>query len=170
MLPKAVSIAAGHSHLFRDSEEATQEAVAAMYECIRTFPLRVTHHIPIHLAWESWRTINTAAMAQMREIPTETIGVRPATAGELHPSEELLDVLATAVREGVVDTTEADLLLERYSSRQDAGNTTTWKYLADLDQLARRYEVTPDLIRQRCSRVTRRLRRAADDGRLSTRT
>jgi hypothetical protein len=152
-----------------DQEEALACAVAALWQVIATYPVRSRRaRVAANLA------MDTVAVAQRGhtgsshlrrrplEVPVADLGTlrvaahRDRELDELHgPADaELLTLLAWAVRTHVLDAAEAQLLLRVYTP-DATGRRTSARTVAEQQGLA-----WPTL-RQRCARLTRRLREAA---------
>jgi hypothetical protein len=159
MLPRTIKIARTHAWLIPDQDEREQQAVCCMYIAIREHPPHITHHVPPYLAWRAHQTMRKAALPAVREHPVEDIDrVRACGAEPPVPnaSEELAHVLAWAVAQRVISNGDADLLAARYG--QDAPQRSgSWKTIGDISAVAAQTGLSPDAVRQRCSRATRRL-------------
>ncbi|GAA2405307.1 hypothetical protein GCM10010191_11410 [Actinomadura vinacea] len=160
MLPKTARIARAHAWLLPDSDEREQLAVWCMYNVIRTFPPRVTHHVPPHLAWGAHHAMRKEVLAQVRELPSDT--VEPLRRSKVNASEELAHLLTWAVARRVISAQDADLLVARYGDEAD-GRRHSWKHIGDLQRIAAETGLSPDAVKKRCSRATRKLAAAAKD-------
>ncbi|WP_159942559.1 MULTISPECIES: hypothetical protein [unclassified Nocardiopsis] len=145
----------------RDIEERSQLAVVAMYDAIRTCPKDKNTYLTPHLAWTAHRSAMRLAKVGANEIPMANVGSERTTTDEpdLHPSEELTQILAWSVAEGVLNAGEATLLAHRYGD--ESPGRPSWTSVADPDTVADEAGISPEAMRQRCSRAARRLAAAS---------
>jgi hypothetical protein len=161
MLPKAILIARTAAAELHDREEQVQLAVCALYEVIRTFPIDSRkEHIPSHIAWDTAHAVRRSVLAQTSEIPDDQLATRPTPQSEPNASEQIARLLAWAVAEDVITTSEARLLTARYCA--DASCRPTWKSIGSLSQVAAETGISLVAARQRCSRAVRKLAAAID--------
>ncbi|WUI00374.1 hypothetical protein OHR68_00665 [Spirillospora sp. NBC_00431] len=160
MLPKAVRISRAHAWLLQDTDERDQLAACSMYTAIRSLPERITHHVPPYLAWGAHRAMRKEVLAQVRELASDEVDAFAAPAVERNASEELAHLLAWAVARSVISRQDADLLAVRYGNEAH-GRRHSWKNIGDLQEIARETGMSPAAVKQRCSRATRRLAKAA---------
>lgn len=155
MLPKVVLIARAGTRLLPDLAERQQLSVSSMYEAIRTFPVhRHRRFVPSYLAWNTHRAVRRAIRAQTAEVPIDAQSI-PLPAAPLNAGEELAYLLVWAVSEEVISLQDAELLAARYGG--PGQDTPTWKTIGDLSSISRASGLSPDAVKQRCSRARRRL-------------
>ncbi|MEU0489997.1 hypothetical protein ABZ249_12270 [Nocardiopsis sp. NPDC006139] len=161
MIGRIVHTSRAMTGYIRDIEERSQLAVVAMYDAIRTCPTDKSTYLTPHLAWTAHRTAMRLAKVGANEIPMASVGSDRTTADEpdLHPSEELAQILAWSVAEGVLNAGEATLLAHRYGD--ESPGRPSWTSVADPDTVAGQAGISPDAMRQRCSRAARRLAAAS---------
>ncbi|MFI0448062.1 hypothetical protein [Actinomadura sp. 6N118] len=162
MLPKAAQISRAHGWLHPDIDERDQLAVCCMYTVIRTFPQRITHHVPPYLAWGAHRAMRKELFAQAQELPSEGIETFPPPLPQVNASEELAHLLTWAVAQQIISGQDAELLVARYG-HEAPGRQHSWKQIGDLHEIAATTGLSPDAIKKRCSRATRKLAAAARD-------
>ena len=174
MLGKAVRVAgtvARRDDVRGDQEEALARAVAALWQAIATYPVaRRPARVAANLA------LDTVAVAQRghtgsshfrrsyRELPVADVGIaRPAVQHDEGPDDvrgpvdaQVLTVLAWAVRAGVLDLDDAQLLVRVYGLDENDRP-------ADGRAIAQQAGLTWPALRQRCRRLARRIGAAAVD-------
>ena len=177
MLPKAVRVAMSvvrRPDVLGDREEAQARAVAALWQAIATYPLtarpgRVAGNLALDtLALvQRGHTGSSHFPATFPEQPFADLHVL-GEAGRLDagpddltgPADaELLMLLAWSVRTKVLELHEAQLLTRIYLSDGDA---------ADAQMITTELGVSSAALRQRCSRLARRLGHAAVAAGIST--
>jgi hypothetical protein len=170
MLPKAVRLAMSvvrRPDVLGDREEAQARALAALWQAIATYPLaarpgQVTGNLALDtLALiQRGHTGSSYFTPAFPEQPFADLDVlREAGHHDVGPDDltgpadaELLVLLAWSVRTGVLARDEARLLTRTYLSDGHA---------ADRQAIAAELRISEPALRQRCSRLTRRLRQAA---------
>ena len=172
MLGKAVRVAdtvARCDDVRGDKEEALARAVAALWQAIATYPVALRPaRVAANLA------LDTVAVAQRghtgsshfrrsyRELPMADVGsVGPAVQHDGCPDDvrgpadaQLLTVLAWAVRAGVLDLDDAQLLVRVYSVDEHGRP-------ADGRAIAAQAGLSWPALRQRCRRLAQRIGAAA---------
>ncbi|CAB4896887.1 MAG: hypothetical protein F2825_00360 [Actinobacteria bacterium] len=172
MLGKAVRIAdtvARRDDVRGDKEEALARAVAALWQSIATYPVALRPaRVAANLA------LDTVAVAQRghtgsshfrrsyRELPVADVGsVRSAVQHDRGQDDvrgpvdaQLLTVLAWAVRAGVLDLDDAQLLVRVYSVDEHGRP-------ADGRAIAKQAGLSWPALRQRCRRLAQRIGAAA---------
>ncbi|GAA4898818.1 hypothetical protein [Streptomonospora salina] len=145
-----------------DPDEQAQAAVAAMWQTIRETPADRDRYITPYLAWTSHKKGKELAQSGAREIPVADVGDHESLSGQqppLNPSEELLKLVSWSVAEKILSAPEAELLLERYGA--PSPGRATWVSVGDPEPIAQRRGISPEAMRQRCSRTARKLSQAA---------
>lgn len=158
MIGRVIHTSRSMASLINDIEERTQLATVALYEAIRTCPSDKMRYLPPHLAWTTHRRAMQLAAKGANEIPMHRAGMEDAPCEEhqqMHPSEELAQLLAWSVAEGVLSTGDADLLAHRYG--EESPGRSAWSSLADADSVASSTGLSITAMRQRCSRAARKL-------------
>lgn len=157
MIGRIVLTSRAMAGLIHDTDERTQLAVCAMYDAIRTCPADKYTYLTPHLAWTAHHTAMRLAQVGANEIPVSDVGLTRTTDDEpdLHPSEELVQMLVWSVTEGVLSAGEASLLAHRYGD--ESPGRASWTTVAAPDAVADTAGISPSAMRQRCSRATRRL-------------
>jgi hypothetical protein len=161
MIGRIIHTSRAMTGYIRDIEERSQLAVVAMYDAIRTCPADKSTYLTPHLAWTAHRSAMRLAKVGANEIPMASVGSERTTAddADLHPSEELAQILAWSVAEGVLNAGEATLLAHRYGDESPGRHS--WTSVADPDTVAGQAGIRPEAMRQRCSRAARRLAAAS---------
>jgi hypothetical protein len=164
MIARVIHTSRSMVNLINDIEERTQLATVALYEAIRTCPRDKTRFLPPHLAWTAHKRALSLARVGGAETPIGVFGVETAPLHHdeqlyheerLHPSEELAQVLAWSIAEGVINAGEAELLAHRYG--EESPGRESWSSLADSHAVADQMGISPHAMRQRCSRATRKI-------------
>lgn len=158
MIGRVIHTSRSMANLIKDIEERTQLATVALYETIRTCPKDKMRFLPPHLAWAAHKRALSLARIGTAETPIGVFGVETAplhTEEEMHPSEELAQVLAWSVAEGVINTGDAALLARRYG--EESPGREAWASMADAHVVAEQAGISPEAMRQRCSRAARRI-------------
>jgi hypothetical protein len=179
MLGKAVRVAgtvARRDDVRGDQEEASARAVAALWQAIATYPVALRPaRVAANLA------LDTVAVAQRghtgsshfrrsyRELPLADVGsVGRAVQHDDGPDDvrgpvdaQLLTVLAWAVRAGVLDLADAQLLVQVYSVDEHGR-------AADGRAVAAQAGLSWPALRQRCRRLAHRVGAAAVDAGIGT--
>jgi len=170
MLPKAVRIAMSvvrRPDVLGDREEAQARAVAALWQAIATYPLAARPgRVTANLALDTLAVVQRGHTGSSHfnpifpEQPFADLHVLgEAGHHDVGPDDlagpadaELLILLAWAVRAGVLDVDQARLLVRVYArDGHSAGNQV----------IAAELGISGPALRQRCSRLARRLGRAA---------
>lgn len=165
MLPRAVRLArcdVGRRYgVVMGAADRQVLAVSCLFEAIRCYPLRRTSRVAANLAMETLAGVHRAVRA---EAPSGwVLDVDPPdVGGGCNPSEELVWLLADAVRAGVVTAADAALLGRRYLGA-DGFDRCSWRGIADSNGLGAELGVGAPAVRQRCCRAVRSLRAAARD-------
>lgn len=161
MIGRIVHTSRAMTGYIRDIEERSQLAVVAMYDAIRTCPQDKRTYLTPHLAWTAHRSAMRLAKVGANEIPMASVGASRTTTddAELHPSEELAQLLAWSVAEGVLNAADASLLAHRYGD--ESPGRPSWTSVADPQTVAGQAGISPEAMRQRCSRAARRLAAAS---------
>ncbi|GAA1438976.1 hypothetical protein [Nocardiopsis tropica] len=162
MIGRIVHTSRSMVNLISDIEERTQLATVALYEVIRTCPRDKTRYLPPHLAWTAHKRAMNLAQVGVMESPIGSFGVETMplhNEEQLHPSEELVQVLAWSVAEGVISAGDAALLACRYG--EESPGRESWVSLADSHSVADQVGISPEAMRQRCSRATRKIARVS---------
>lgn len=174
MLGKAVRVAgtvARRDDVRGDQEEALARAVAALWQAIATYPVvmrpaRVAANLALDTVAVAQRghTGSSHFRRSYRELPLADVGsVSRAVQHDGDPDEargpvdaQLLTVLAWAVRTGVLDLDDAQLLVQVYSVDE-------YGRAADGRAVAEQAGLSWPALRQRCRRLARRIGAAAVD-------
>ncbi|WP_019608926.1 hypothetical protein [Nocardiopsis sp. CNS-639] len=162
MIGRVIHTSRAMVNLISDIEERTQLATVALYEVIRTCPRDKARYLPPHLAWTAHKRALSLAQVGVTEIPIGAFGVETVplhTEEQLHPSEELVQVLAWSVAEGVISAGDAALLARRYG--EESPGREAWASLADSHTVADQAGISLGAMRQRCSRATRKIARVS---------
>ncbi|MBR8744691.1 hypothetical protein [Nocardiopsis sp. MG754419] len=161
MIGRVVHTSRSMTGYIRDIEERSQLAVVAMYDAIRICPRDKDTYLTPHLAWTAHRTAMRLAKVGANEVPMASVGAERTTVDEpdAHPSEELAQLLAWSVAEGVLNAGDATLLAQRYGD--ESPGRPSWTSVADPGAVAGQAGITPQAMRQRCSRAARRLAAAS---------
>lgn len=98
-----------------DHDERASAAVAAVYGRIRNYPLarrpgRVAANILMDAGQDLRRSVPRVITTPSADPTVLAIARTPADAGWRHPSDELAEVLAEAVEEGLITATDAELI------------------------------------------------------------
>jgi hypothetical protein len=98
-----------------EPEERAAAAVAAVYDRIRRYPLarrprRIAANVLMDAASDLRRAARGAAAPAAEDCRADRPGWEPVAAEPEHPALELADVLAEAVRAGVVSAADAELI------------------------------------------------------------
>ncbi len=159
MLPKAVRIARTQ-RCVPDRDERDAITVACLYEVICTYPVdRRTRHVAANLGLTTLQRVRrTVLRSHVTSFDVELLSNPPAgqldhlpdQQAEPAPAAQIADLLAWALATHVLAAQEADLLARRY---RDGAPTAA--------ALGAQLGLSPDALKQRCSRAIRKLTSAA---------
>jgi DNA-directed RNA polymerase specialized sigma24 family protein len=161
MLPKIVRIARSQIRSQVTFEDAVAGVLAAMWAEIKRFPLDGSRRsIASCLALNSLREVSRAVERDTAEAVREDSALELEArevahlgdAGAQNAGVEVLTVLRLATARRVITTEEARLLAEVYLKADYRTN----------EAVARELNMSYSMLRQRCSRLTRKLRDHAD--------
>lgn len=150
MLPAICGLMRGSRGRYAEADEA----VEAMWETIRTYPLQRRQRVTANLYLEAVSLL-TRHRTTVQEVPLidDHDAAEPV---QTHPSEELINLLAWAIKHDVLDRPTAQLLVDRYCPHDV--DDRLLKHASRT--VAASHDLAPATLRKRCSRAIASLQKA----------